>query len=394
MLEVVRGLSRPRRRGYPPADAEADRQPPSLAAAGRARDAAVGLATDLATDVVDGFKKSSRTLRRKAAVVGTWLLLSVVTMWAACPSSGPTNSLGAVARLQATSVGQVISVRNDTDGTIWTEVALVLDDTWRYEKRRTIRAGDTVTPRVEDFRKDDQPPPAGYRPAEAHHPVRAGAGLAPAGREALTGAPVGAPGQGRSSSAASARRAASPPAPAATPPRAAPPPRAGAPPGAAPARRGLDHRRLGAARPSARSASTAARAASRRRRAAAGGGRGQRAGVRRPGPPAPGHRRAAPRPPPPQRPRRRRGRAAEAGPPPRPPATAPGPGPARRSPRLLAAGAGRAAAGAASSRRQPPPAEPAWPRTARPRPPPAAGSASSAARRASARSVSGSLPGW
>ena len=51
-----------------------------------------------------------------------------------------------MARLQATSVGQVISVRNDSDGTIWTEVALVLDDTWRYEKRRTIRAGDTVTP--------------------------------------------------------------------------------------------------------------------------------------------------------------------------------------------------------------------------------------------------------
>jgi hypothetical protein len=136
----------------------------SIAAAGRARDAAVELASDLATDVVDGFKKSSRTYRRKAAVVGTWILLSIVTMWAACPSSGPANSLGAVARLQATSVGSVVSVRNDTEQTIWTDVALVLDDTWRYEKRRTIRPGDTVTPRVEDFRKDDLPPPIGYKP--------------------------------------------------------------------------------------------------------------------------------------------------------------------------------------------------------------------------------------
>ena len=135
-----------------------------LAAAGRAGVAAVGMATDLATDVVEGLKKSSRTLRLKATVVGTWILLSVITMWAACPTFGPTNSLGAVVRLQATSVGQVISVRNDSDGTIWTEVALVLDDTWRYERRRTIRAGDTVTPRLEDFRKDDLPPPAAHKP--------------------------------------------------------------------------------------------------------------------------------------------------------------------------------------------------------------------------------------
>jgi hypothetical protein len=138
----------------------------SLAAAGRAKDAAVGLASDLATDMVDGLKKSSPTFRRKAAVLGTWLLLTVVTMWAACPSSGPANSLGAVARLQTTSVGPVVSVRNDSDGTIWTEVALVLDDTWRYEKRRTMRAGDAVTPRVEEFRQDDLPPPAGYRPTK------------------------------------------------------------------------------------------------------------------------------------------------------------------------------------------------------------------------------------
>jgi hypothetical protein len=136
----------------------------TIEAAGRARDAAVELASDLATDVVQGLRKSDRTLRLKAGVVGTWLLLSVITMWAACPSSGPSNSLGAVARLQATSVGPVLSVRNDSDGTIWTGVTLVLDDTWRFEKRRTIRPGDTATPRLEDFTQDGLPPPSQYRP--------------------------------------------------------------------------------------------------------------------------------------------------------------------------------------------------------------------------------------
>lgn len=136
----------------------------AIAAAGRARDAAVGLATDLATDLVDGLKKSDRPLRLKAAVVGTWLLLSIATMWTACPRTGPTNSLGATVRLQTTSVGQVVSVRNDTEGTIWTEVELILDDTWRYDRRRTIRPGHNITPRVEDFAKDGVPAPADLKP--------------------------------------------------------------------------------------------------------------------------------------------------------------------------------------------------------------------------------------
>jgi hypothetical protein len=132
----------------------------TLAVAGRVRAAAV----ELASGLVGGFKRSDRTFRRKAAVVGTWFLLSLMTMWAACPSSGPSNSLGAEARLQATSVGLVLSVHNDTDGSVWSDVTLTLDDTWRYDRRRTIRAGDTVTPRLEDFRKDGEPPPADYRP--------------------------------------------------------------------------------------------------------------------------------------------------------------------------------------------------------------------------------------
>ena len=61
-------------------------------------------------------------------------------------------------------MGLVVSVRNESDDTIWTEVDLVLDDAWRYQKRRTVRAGDTVTAPLEDFRRDDLPPPPDYKP--------------------------------------------------------------------------------------------------------------------------------------------------------------------------------------------------------------------------------------
>ena len=97
---------------------------------------------------------------------GTWLLLTVVTMWSACPSTGPEPTRSAPWRgSRPTSVGQVVSVRNDTDGTIWTEVALMLDDTWRYEqahhparrRRHAARRG---------LRQDGQPPPATLRPAK------------------------------------------------------------------------------------------------------------------------------------------------------------------------------------------------------------------------------------
>jgi hypothetical protein len=138
-------------------------QPPRsdpLAAAARV----TGAARDLAAEVASGLRRTDRSLRLRAAALGTWLLLAMVSVWVACPGSGPSNSLGAVARLQSTSVGQVISVRNDSDGEIWTEVSLVLDGTWRYEDRRTMRPRDVVTPRLDEFLADGRPPPDGHQP--------------------------------------------------------------------------------------------------------------------------------------------------------------------------------------------------------------------------------------
>jgi hypothetical protein len=136
----------------------------AFAAAAKARDAAVDLASEVAGDLVQGIKKSNRYTKLRATVFGTWLLLTVVTLWVSCPSSGPTNSLGAQARLQVTSVGQVISIRNDSDSAIWSEVTLVIDDQWSYDRHRIFRAGEGTTVRVEDFRHEGQAPPADLRP--------------------------------------------------------------------------------------------------------------------------------------------------------------------------------------------------------------------------------------
>jgi hypothetical protein len=133
-------------------------------AAVKAKDAAVDLANEVAGDLVQGIKKSNRYAKLKAAVVGAWLALTVITLWVASSPSGPSNSLGAQARLQTTSVGLVVSIRNDSEDAIWTEVRLVLDDDWAFEGHRVFRPGEGTTVRLEDFRHEGMPPPAELRP--------------------------------------------------------------------------------------------------------------------------------------------------------------------------------------------------------------------------------------
>jgi hypothetical protein len=117
-------------------------------------------ATRLAEDV----KRSDRYFRMRAAVVGTWVLLSVVTLWAACPPSGPSNSLGADVQLLRESLvgGQQLLVRNESSE-IWTELVLVLDDGWRYQ-HRTLRPLDQLVLSMTHFRKGDDSAPRDYKP--------------------------------------------------------------------------------------------------------------------------------------------------------------------------------------------------------------------------------------
>ena len=133
--------------------------PDPVAAAQRVK----GIARDLAADVTDSYRKSSRFLRLRAAIVGSWVLLSLVALYTACPSSGPSNALAAdVTLLPETLVGQQLSVSNGSSE-MWTEVTLTLDGTWKH-KVRTIRAGQNVVVAVSRFERDGATAPADFKP--------------------------------------------------------------------------------------------------------------------------------------------------------------------------------------------------------------------------------------
>lgn len=151
-----------------------DARPDPVAAAHRVKDGvrdlargAFGAAGDLASDLAEGYRKSSRYLRIRAAIVGTWALLSVVTLWGACPSSGPANSLGAEAQLLLGSepgvlTGTQVLVKNDSQE-MWRDVVLTLDGGWRYEKK-TVRPQDKLVVSITQFSKGGASAPADLEP--------------------------------------------------------------------------------------------------------------------------------------------------------------------------------------------------------------------------------------
>lgn len=122
-----------------------------------------GVAKDLAADLAEGIRKSDRYTRLRAGVLGTWVVLALLTLWIACPSSGPDNALGAVVQLLPESImGTQILVHNDSDR-LWTDVVFTIDDAWRYE-RKTIRGGDKVVLSADQFSRDGQPAPRDLKP--------------------------------------------------------------------------------------------------------------------------------------------------------------------------------------------------------------------------------------
>jgi len=131
------------------------------AAARRVKD----LARDLATDVADGYRKSTRYFRMRVAVVAGWAMLSIATLWSACPSDGPTNALGAIVQLLSgdeSLMGTQVLVQNES-GENWTDVTFTLDGGWAFE-RKTVRAGDKVVLSLRQFRKEEAAPPEDLRP--------------------------------------------------------------------------------------------------------------------------------------------------------------------------------------------------------------------------------------
>jgi len=112
----------------------------------------------------EDFRRADRFFKMRLGVVGTWVLLSLVTLYGACPSSGPTNALGADVQVLRESLvgGQQLLVRNESNE-IWTDVILTLDEGWTYE-HRTMRPHDQLVLSMSHFRKGDQTAPRDFKP--------------------------------------------------------------------------------------------------------------------------------------------------------------------------------------------------------------------------------------
>jgi hypothetical protein len=139
------------------------------------------LARGVAQDLAGGYRRSSRALRLRIAVVGSWALLSALTLWAACPASGPGNGLGAEARVQEEVIGTQILVSNASPR-MWTDVALTLDDRWRF-RTSTVRAGERLVLAASRFERDGVPAPSDLVPRTLRVECDQGTATAPlAGR--------------------------------------------------------------------------------------------------------------------------------------------------------------------------------------------------------------------
>jgi hypothetical protein len=129
----------------------------------RAADLAEGTAR-AAKRLTEAVRRWDRFFRMRLAIVGAWAVLAVGTLWGACPSSGPTNGLGADVQVLRESFvgGQQILVRNES-ADLWTDVVLVLDDGWRYS-HRTVRPHDQLVLAMTQFKRGEEAAPHDFRP--------------------------------------------------------------------------------------------------------------------------------------------------------------------------------------------------------------------------------------
>ena len=148
-----RGAPPPPRSGPPPTRS-LQLDPGALAARARAQ---VG-------QWLESFRRADRFFKMRAAIIGSWVLISAVTLWAACPSSGPSNSLGAEVQVLRDSLvgGQQLLVRNESTD-MWTEVVLTLDGGWRYQ-HKTVRPHDQLVLSMGNFSRQGQTAPRDLKP--------------------------------------------------------------------------------------------------------------------------------------------------------------------------------------------------------------------------------------
>jgi hypothetical protein len=121
-----------------------------------------GMAVDLATDLADGYRKSTRYFKLRLAVVGGWAVLSLATMWLACPGSGPSNSLGAEIQVSEELLGTQILVWNGS-GRMWTDVSVILDGEWQW-RTDTFREGQRLVIAASRFARQGIAAPGDLKP--------------------------------------------------------------------------------------------------------------------------------------------------------------------------------------------------------------------------------------
>jgi hypothetical protein len=113
--------------------------------------------------LTDDFRRADRFFKMRAGIVSAWAVISLVTLWATCPSSGPGNALGADVQVNRDSImGVQLLVRNESTR-IWENVVLTLDDGWRYTQP-TMRPHDLVVLSMSHFKKGEEAPPRDYKP--------------------------------------------------------------------------------------------------------------------------------------------------------------------------------------------------------------------------------------
>jgi hypothetical protein len=118
---------------------------------------------DVLADVTRHVRSSDRYSRMRTAIVATWAVLSIATLFVSCPGAG-TNSLGAEFQLLSESFvgGEQLLVRNESDD-VWRDVVLTLDGEWRYEQR-VLRPHERIVVSPARFQRGGEAAPDGYLP--------------------------------------------------------------------------------------------------------------------------------------------------------------------------------------------------------------------------------------
>jgi hypothetical protein len=128
-------------------------------------------AKSLALEMLEDFRASDRFFKYKAAVLGTWVFLSIATVIVACPSAetAPTNELNARTRIQKVAAldRQITALFIENGGeTEWGDLLLKLNGTYSAAVPG-IPAGRSAVIQIDKFSASD-----GKTPPESLIPQR------------------------------------------------------------------------------------------------------------------------------------------------------------------------------------------------------------------------------